>query len=269
VTEPEERNELIAGPAGLLPTAVVRVLEVDPGLGDGLDAEQLASATPRSAARTLAVPSGPWFYEPPPEEEPGLLGLLLLEGVLLREVTVDRMHALEFVGPGDLIRPWTYEGASAPVVAEATWQVIEPVRLAVLDRRFALRMAPWPEVSAALLDREAERARSAIVELAVRQALRIEDRLLLTLWHLADRWGRVSPRGTVLGLAPLTHGVLARLIGAQRPSVTLALGRLRERDLIDREPDGRWVLLGDPPGESLQRDTLAAGEARRRPGNAA
>jgi CRP-like cAMP-binding protein len=183
-------------------------------------------------------------------------------------VTVEKMHALEFLGPGDLVRPWSYEGESAPVVAQATWQVIEPTRMAVLDRRFALRMAAWPEVSAALLEREAERARAAVVELAVRQALRIEDRLLLTLWHLADRWGKVSARGTVLGLGPLTHGLLARLIGAQRPSVTLALGRLRERELIDRDPDGHWVLLGDPPGE-LHADAVAAAGGRRRPGSAA
>jgi CRP-like cAMP-binding protein len=248
--------------------AGVRVLEVDPGLADGLDADQRASALPRSIARTLSARTGPWSYEPRPEEQPGMLGLLVLEGVLLRELTIDRLHALEFVGPGDLIRPWTYEGASAPVVAEATWQVIEPVRIAVLDRRFALRMAPWPEISASLLDREAERARSAIVELAVRQALRIEDRLLLTLWHLADRWGRVSPRGTVLGLSPLTHGVLARLIGAQRPSVTLALGRLRERSLIDRDPDGHWVLLGDPPGD-LRTNGSAPATGRARSGDAA
>jgi CRP/FNR family transcriptional regulator, cyclic AMP receptor protein len=242
--------------------AVVRVLEVDPALATGLDPEQRAAAIPRSVARTLTIAQGPWFYEPPPEHEPGMLGLLILEGVLLRELSVDRMHALEFIGPGDLIRPWTYQGASAPVTAKATWQVIEPIRIAVLDRRFALRMAPWPEISASLLDRETERARSAIVELAVRQALRIEDRLLLTLWHLADRWGRVSARGTVLGLTPLTHGVLARLIGAQRPSVTLALGKLRERGLIDRDPDGRWILLGDPPGD-LRNDTVTAGQRRR------
>ena len=240
--------------------AAVRVLEVDPGLADGLDAEQRAAALPRSIARTLSVGPGPWSYAPVPAEESGMLGLLLVEGVLLRELTVDRMHALEFVGPRDLIRPWSYDGASAPVASEVTWQVIEPVRLAVLDRRFALRMAPWPEISATLLEREAERARAAIVELAVRQALRIEDRLLLTLWHLADRWGRVSTRGTVLGLSPLTHGMLARLIGAQRPSVTLALGRLRERSLIDRAPGGQWVLLGEPPGDLRANGAASAGQ---------
>ncbi len=77
----------------------------------------------------------------------------------------------------------------------------------------------------------------------------------------------MSSRGTVLGLTPLTHGVLARLIGAQRPSVTLALGKLRERDLIDRDPDGRWILLGDPPGDL--RNGVAGSGQRRSAGNAA
>lgn len=262
------QDDVTPTPAG--PTAaVVRVLDADPGLAYGLDDEQRTSAAPRSIARTLALASGPWRYEPEAKEQPGMLGLLVLEGVLLREVTVERMHALEFFGAGDLMRPWSSDDENAPVVAQATWRVLAPTRIAVLDRRFALRMAPWPEVSAALLEREAERARSAVVELAVRQALRIEDRLLLTLWHLADRWGRVSTRGTVLGLGPLTHGVLARLIGAQRPSVTLALGRLRERGLIDRDPDGHWVLLGDPPGELREGVAAARASDRQRPHHAA
>ncbi len=163
--------------------AVVRVLEVDPGLAESLDAEQLANAVPRSIARTATVAQGPWWYEPPPDQEPGMLGLLVLEGVLLRELTVDACTRSSSSGPATSSAPWTYEGDSAPVTAKATWQVIEPLRIALLDRRFALRMAPWPEISAALLDREAERTCSAIVELAVRQ-------------RCGSRTGCCSPSGT-------------------------------------------------------------------------
>jgi Mn-dependent DtxR family transcriptional regulator len=46
---------------------------------------------------------------------------------------------------------------------------------------------------------------------------------------------------------PVTHGVLASVVGARRPSVTTALGRLQEDGLIERLPDGEWLLHGSPP----------------------
>lgn len=42
---------------------------------------------------------------------------------------------------------------------------------------------------------------------------RVEDRLLLTLWMLAERCGRVTPEGIVLPLA-LSHEALGRLAAA-------------------------------------------------------
>ena len=90
-------------------------------------------------------------------------------------------------------------------------------------------------------------------ELATNQATshltRVDARLELLFWGLADRWGRVGPDGVVLEL-PLTHQVLGRLVGAQRPSVTTALSDLARRGVIERREDGAWILRGDPPGEA-------------------
>ena len=86
---------------------------------------------------------------------------------------------------------------------------------------------------------------------------RVEDRLLLTLWHLAERWGKVMPQGILLPL-PLSHQRLAKIVGAHRPSVTTALGALVQgRASISRRDDGDWVLHGDPP-EKLRHHKLAA-----------
>lgn len=41
---------------------------------------------------------------------------------------------------------------------------------------------------------------------------------------------------------PLTHEMLAKLVGATRPSVTTGLGRLAERRLLGREGRGVWHL---------------------------
>src|SRR5204863_9474254 len=129
---------------------------------------------------------------------------------------------------------------------KVTWRVVEPVRLAQLDRRFALTVAPWPEVSAALMDRIIQRARWLAFQLAVCHVVRVDTRILLMLWHFADRWGRMTREGARVRI-PVTHSVLASVVGARRPSVTTALGRLEDKGLIERLPDGEWLLIGSPP----------------------
>jgi Mn-dependent DtxR family transcriptional regulator len=67
--------------------------------------------------------------------------------------------------------------------------------------------------------------------------------VLAFLWHLAERYGVVVP-GAVRIDVPLTHSVLARLVGARRPTVTTALQRLMHLGYLQRDARA-FVLLGD------------------------
>lgn len=230
---------------------VVRVLEADPGLGEALapgDREQAA----RVPARALELPRGGWEV-PPPDDDAGLLGLLVLEGLLVRWVSVGEVRCCEVLGLGDVLRPWSYrlELGIASIPAEAEWRVYEPARIAVLDRRFSLRIGRWPEIHAALLDRAVSRARRIAFHVSVCSIVRLELRLLVTLWHYADRWGRMTRDGVHIPLR-LNHELLAGVVGARRPSVTVALGRLREAGTVLRRPDHTWLLTGHPPEELRQ-----------------
>ncbi|HWF26264.1 MAG TPA: helix-turn-helix domain-containing protein, partial [Solirubrobacteraceae bacterium] len=62
------------------------------------------------------------------------------------------------------------------------------------------------------------------------------------LWHLAARWGRVEPGGIRVSL-PLTHRMLGQLIGAERPSISHALGRLAHAGVVTGTA-GDWHLHG-------------------------
>jgi hypothetical protein len=95
-------------------------------------------------------------------------------------------------------------------------------------------------------DRLTLRARWLAFALAVSHVRRIDDRLLLLFWHLADRRGRMTGEGVVVPLR-LSHQAIATLIGAQRPTVSTALGQLRERGLLERTADDAWLLRGEPP----------------------
>jgi hypothetical protein len=206
------------------------------------------------------LPGGPWT--PPAEwvRDGGATGFLLLEGFILRDVELVNRHASELLGRGDLLRP-DVDGEDAPVPFAVRWTVVEPGRLALLDREATAAIGRWPELVSALVGRAVRRAQWLAVRQAIGQLIRIDARLLALFWHMADRWGHVESDGVVVPLR-LTHEMIARLAGAQRPSVTIALGQLAERDLLVRRADRSWRLSGDPPAEVVRLTRAGQHEAR-------
>jgi CRP/FNR family transcriptional regulator, cyclic AMP receptor protein len=241
--------------------AVVRVLEVDPDLGQDLAPAALAVARPRAIARAEWLEPGRWQPFAEQWDHRGHLGLLIVDGFLTRTIQLGSRRCAELLGPGDVLRPWVRLGDYSSVPVEDGWQVLEATRLAVLDRRFAVAMAGWPEVTAAILDRMMARSGWLAFHLAVAHLRRVDTRVHVALWHFADRWGRVRPGGIELRLN-LTHALLADIVAAERPSVTLALSTLRERGLVERGPGHVWLLHGRPPGELDDVRAQAAGPLR-------
>jgi CRP-like cAMP-binding protein len=234
---------------------IVRVFEVDDDLRRSLPPEMRALAIQHGIARTRVLPTGAW--EPRAEADPGTLGLLVLEGLILHDVRIGSAACTELIGRCDVLRPWDEDGNDAPVPLEAQWRVLEPARLAILDRRFAVVAGRFPDVMAALLARTTARSRGLVALMSISHLTRIEARVHVCLWYLADRFGRVTSEGVVLPL-PLTHMTVARLVGAQRPSVTTALGELAEQGRVARRPDGTYLLLGDPPTAVARRASSSA-----------
>jgi CRP/FNR family transcriptional regulator, cyclic AMP receptor protein len=228
--------------------AVTRVLEEDPELGEHLPDDERPKAGDAAIARVEVIGGGSARSIDLDRHRDGL-GLLVLDGIVARRIKLGQFECTELLGQGDLLRPWTFDGAGAASIPEdVTWTVLEPLRVAVLDRRFAMAVAPWPEITAALMDRVIARARWLAFQLAVSNLVRVDTRVLVTLWHYADRWGRVTPDGVLLHM-PATHSMLAGIVGSRRPSVTTALGRLEQQGAIKRLADGRWLLIGGPPEE--------------------
>jgi len=71
--------------------------------------------------------------------------------------------------------------------------------------------------------------------------------LATLFWHLAKRWGRVTPDGIRVRLR-MSHELLGQLVGCRRASVTTALHRIDDSGLL-RRSDGTWLLRGSPPEE--------------------
>jgi CRP/FNR family transcriptional regulator, cyclic AMP receptor protein len=222
----------------------IRLLEAQPDLRQGLDDEQAAAATIHAIARTVDLRPGEWTPPTVPSGRGDHLALLVIEGIFSRTVTLAGRRAIELLGDEDLLRPWDNQAEATSVPAEVAWTVLRPTRLAVLDQSFAERVAMWPSIAAALLARTVSRSHWPARHLAILDQPRLDVRLLLLFWELADRWGTVAPDGVSVPV-PLTHQTLGRIIRAQRPSVTTALRHVRERGFLSRAPDGSWVLHGD------------------------
>jgi CRP/FNR family transcriptional regulator, cyclic AMP receptor protein len=229
----------------------VQILQADPQLAAAVPAAMRDDAMIYTFAHAVWLERGAW--EPPElgDGNAGHLGLLVLEGFLAHQVRVIERPPAELLGPGDILHPWEREHTE-PFAARSRWDVLEPARLAVLDRRFAAVVGRWPELVAALFGRAIARSRSILLYLAISQLVGVEMRLLVLLWHIAERWGAHGENGASDGCVipvHLTHQLLASLISAQRPTVTSALAQLSERGLISRDADGRFVLHGGPPTE--------------------
>ena len=217
----------------------VRVLEADRQLGRGLEGERLAQARSRLTGRILALDKGRWDVAPLRGTTSLSPGLLVVAGFVARELLMDDRASVELLGPGDLLRPWDELQSLLPF--EVTWSVLAPTRAIVLGPAFATQVRPFPEVSAALLSRVHGRAQRLAESQAIAHTTAIRDRLHAMLWHLADRWGRVTVDGVVVPLA-LSHRMLAELVGARRPSVSTALAELARESVVVRYADGTWLL---------------------------
>jgi CRP/FNR family transcriptional regulator, cyclic AMP receptor protein len=216
-----------------------------PDLVSGVTPARRAAATEATWATVLGVRVGPW-----PADElhgpPGHLGLLVLDGLLCREVLVGHRSYVELLGEGDLLRPWDPPGGEASSGADTRWAVQTELRLAVLDRAFALRIGGFPEITAALMGRLVRRSRWLAFHVAVAHLPQLDARLRLMFWYLADRWGRMTPAGVVVPVR-LSHERLGALVCARRSPVTRALARLRAGGEVTRLPDGTWMLGSRPP----------------------
>ena len=234
----------------------ISIVDADPDLGELLDAAQLERARREALARVQRLSTGEWDAAAALERDSHHRGFLIIDGLLSREVDVLGRRCVEMLGQGDVMRPWQWDEEGSHVRAEVGWMVLEPTRLAVLDHGLVVRMVPWPQLGVELFNRGTRRAHHLAVALAIAHHQRVDDRVMLTLWHLAEWWGRVHRDGIVVPL-PLGHQRLADLVGAHRPSVTTALGELTRSGKLGRRENGDWVLHGPPPHQ-LRHHKLAA-----------
>jgi CRP/FNR family transcriptional regulator, cyclic AMP receptor protein len=235
--------------------AGVSLLDADPDLTAGVPDDDVALARRALLRPRYDIPKGRWAPELLRGHDNGAFAILLIDGAILRQLDLVDRHCLQIFGPGDVLQPTADGGVlECPV----TWRALVPSSVVVLDERFTRATQRWPALGLNLHRRLLDQADRIAMHAAIAQLPRVDQRILALLWQLAERWGRVTPFGVELPL-DLTHEALGRLVGAQRPTVTLALRTLADEGAVTRTTDRGWLL------RPSSRETLrpAAAAARR------
>jgi CRP/FNR family transcriptional regulator, cyclic AMP receptor protein len=239
------------------------LFDIDPELGELLDARQLVEARSRAIVPVADLTAGPWSPAVIERVKGRPFALMVVDGLVLRELLLAGSTATELLGPGDIVDHDAPDETLLPT--ETRWSVPEAARVAILDDRLLAIMRTWPGVGRILLDRAARREIRLSTHRAIAQLPRVDQRLLAFFGHLAERWGRVGTAGIVVPMQ-LTHETLGRLIGARRPTVSLALKELQTDDLLERRDDGSWLLHYDAlerlGAESATADAWQSADAR-------
>ena len=218
----------------------VRLRDVDP------DFLRFVADDERGQAAAVMLPAidleeGPFDSEALLAHAEGFCGLLV-SGMVNRRIELDGQVALRVLGPGAVIP--VLEAPTSDVIGSSEWAAVGTGRLAVIGQQFMRAAARWPKLYTNLLGRFADQNEQLATQLALCQLPRVEDRLLGMLWLLAESWGKVTSAGTLLPLY-FTHEALGAMVGARRPTVTLALGELADSGAVIQR-DGGWLLLQPP-----------------------
>ncbi len=220
----------------------VSLVEVVPELADRLSGAALEDASHTVLLKTVRVEPGefclPEIYAQAGAQPP-VVGAVVVGGLVSSAMDLGGRTCTRLHGPGDLL---SIPEASDLLPATATQVAGDGVTLATLDRSFAIAQTRWPALGLALLEHALIQGQRGMLQQAISQLPRVEDRLMATLSVLAERWGRVGPQGVVVEL-PLTHELLGRMVGSRRSTVTIGLRALVEDGSL-RLDDGRWVLAG-------------------------
>lgn len=220
-------------------TARVALLDLHPELALHVGPEHRDHAQAGLSVPSLTLAPGRWDQEVLGATGHLAFGAIVTSGLLCRMLHIGGHPALELYQPGDVISGARLDSSTLP--AAASWTVSATTQLAILDDEFLHAVRRWPRLVTglvAMIDQQHDRL---ALQMVIAAQPRVEDRLIALFRLLSERHGRVTAVGVIVDVA-LTHQAIGRLIGAQRPTVSLALKSLRAQDVIRRLPGGRWLL---------------------------
>ena len=159
--------------------------------------------------------------------------MLILSGFVVRGISISDRVSAELTGPEDLLHASHMVPVAELLAFSVRWSALVSTRLAVLDEEFSGRVSRWPEIVYALFERARRPGDRGAFGRVISRLPTVDARLLTSLCHWASSWSTVTSEGVRLSVR-LSHERLTRLVGARRPTVTAAVGRLRDGGYLEQ-----------------------------------
>jgi len=163
---------------------------------------------------------------------------------LMRTMSDTKTLSIGYRGAGDMLGEAALGGVTAHREGAVATEEVEALLVPLATMRTLI--ASDQALSAAIVSMLIERHSDTEDRLASMLFRNVEGRLAEFLLKAAARWGIPEPRGVLIA-APFTHQEMASMIGSTRETVTLTLGDLRKKGVI--EIDRRRIVV-------LDRDAL-------------
>src|SRR5579859_6352214 len=135
----EALAECGAGMSVVSSSTVCHVLREDPELADSIPPERRGQALEECVAPEFSLQPGRWGGRGSLGFRGGI-GVLVLNGLMIRRVGIDGRFGAELIGEGDLLRP-NEESVSPLLPLSTDWSIVLPTRLAALDLKFEQQLA--------------------------------------------------------------------------------------------------------------------------------
>ena len=234
---PVQLSMMSSVPSRSIPHA--SLLDLEPDLARDLDAGRHQALRRRTLVPSVSLRPG--LFDPHALGTDGIppQGFLVIHGLVVRDVHIAGGVASDLLGPGDILSIAEADDVLVPV--RTRWTSCSHARVALIDDGALDVLERTPAIAGRLLLRAARQVNRLASLRGVSQLPRVEQRLLALFWLLAERWGRVTAEGVVVPIA-VTHETLGRMVGARRPTVSLALKELAHDGSVERRTDGSWIL---------------------------
>jgi CRP-like cAMP-binding protein len=162
---------------------------------------------------------------------------------LTRGLSDGKTLSLGYRGAGDILGEAALGGVTHHREGAVATEDVEALQIPL--QAFRSLMTSDPSFAAAIVTTLIERHTDTEERLASMLFRNVEARLCEFLLKAAARWGIPDPRGVLIS-APFTHQEMASMIGSTRETVTLTLGDLRRKGVI--EIDRRRIVVLDRDG---------------------